>query len=699
MIIGEPKPHSPVLPDSIGPPDTRLAIIGDDPFQLRHTNPSEIVGLFMHMANLEGMRTQDISDNLVLGKRLNAELPYGLQFAKQRPPDEQRGDYAEEYALPEGLSLIPSKVMPVLNGLLSREIQLAQKVSIADEPFKPFKRPIKVGAGRYDESTIRDFKRAAEVALPKITNLDAFSQIGSYANQLSHESLWATATAVHVAYDVLEACSPEWANMKKHDEVLAYAKSLHDLIQYQTLAHSGNTMNFDESQEFMENMQQFSKVLTHGRAQLLQKNIAMNPTASRMFDAIPEITNNFSWMFDYKVRLNEVFKDFSEQYRQLQKPVSIFGQPLRAAKPADEAVGEAISQVAETVPPEPDVTMPTPEIAGDVGSLTETYLELVHDLAALHSQYSILPKKELKATYGELWKMLSGISATSRKLSVTGIPKEQAAQQIGILFVLNKQLESYSVTAETDAELESSILEQLTELYQRSSGSKHPLPPHERGFIAQNYSAITSNWEEYKYLLTQTGNGFTNHEIKLLDGWFNKAENTEPEPSEALIIDLGRASLSPFSGMLEQVAEQLTWEVLPSGDEAEIKQNISSAYSAEHVDKINWQRIQDLVQLRDTFDGNMYRSKTGSLGMRPPYFIVEMNLGGFTFAVAENALEGNATYLLREDLTAGTWQEVLELDKRTARSVGAERIIHRNESDHLTKILNALQDLFTLQRA
>jgi len=124
----------------------------------------------------------------------------------------------------------------------------------------------------------------------------------------------------------------------------------------------------------------------------------------------------------------------------------------------------------------------------------------------------------------------------------------------------------------------------------------------------------------------------------------------------------------------------------------------SGISDSEHL-QIDWIRLYNLVNLRDAYDGVIYRSKPGSLGNAPPYFVVVIERAGETYAVAETPAEGNATYLVAEKMAAGSWLEMLELTKRDARNSGDRRLIHSgsNGSAHLKKINNALTDLITVK--
>ncbi len=153
---------------------------------------------------------------------------------------------------------------------------------------------------------------------------------------------------------------------------------------------------------------------------------------------------------------------------------------------------------------------------------------------------------------------------------------------------------------------------------------------------------------------------------------------------------------------LDEIARQLDEVILPPrATKEDVKRVVEeSGLSGEATSGIDWDRLFTLVRLRELNGGVMYRSKTGDLGNAPPYFVVAIQAGGNTYAVAESPVEGNATYIVSEKLCPGTWLEVLALSKEEARAVGAQRVIHRGEKSgdyHLYKVQSKLFDLMTVE--
>jgi hypothetical protein len=184
--------------------------------------------------------------------------------------------------------------------------------------------------------------------------------------------------------------------------------------------------------------------------------------------------------------------------------------------------------------------------------------------------------------------------------------------------------------------------------------------------------------------------------IYLEDPQTNEAEAASgaeeaPQPfDEGMILELGNT---------HEVAEQLDWVILPPADQLtveRIKAELNG--SLQDYDKTDWKRIEDLITLAQTFQGTLYRSKPRTLAAQPPYFVAEIELHGTTYAIAENATHGNATYIVGEHLSDGPWRDVLAEAKRDARIFGARKVVHPTEEHvaegrQIDRILTVLQDM------
>jgi len=173
------------------------------------------------------------------------------------------------------------------------------------------------------------------------------------------------------------------------------------------------------------------------------------------------------------------------------------------------------------------------------------------------------------------------------------------------------------------------------------------------------------------------------------------------EKNEHTAIEQDYAAKNIFELPISEgdVAYQLDWEVFPAEVSInDIERIITKAYpSRAQTENIDWTRIKDLMQLASAYEGNLYRSKPNALGRGKniPYFVAEIEIEGRQYAVAENPAEGNASYVLRADLaySGAAWQEVFAESRLFARMLGAERVIHRDTSNHLDKIMTKIQEL------
>jgi len=183
-------------------------------------------------------------------------------------------------------------------------------------------------------------------------------------------------------------------------------------------------------------------------------------------------------------------------------------------------------------------------------------------------------------------------------------------------------------------------------------------------------------------------------------------EVEEPEPEEIILEEAPEEEPELELEVLEDpileirpeligIAEQLEWVVFPTGAKLiDIQQSMSSPDM--DLRRVNWDRISHLLELVNSTEGRIYRSREAKLGTNVPYLVAEINVYGRKFAVAECPEVGNATYIVDEASSAGSWQEMMRLSKAEARSLGARRIIHPQEARHLAKIIDTIQSLATV---
>jgi hypothetical protein len=138
--------------------------------------------------------------------------------------------------------------------------------------------------------------------------------------------------------------------------------------------------------------------------------------------------------------------------------------------------------------------------------------------------------------------------------------------------------------------------------------------------------------------------------------------------------------------------------VFPGGSSiADIQRTLGE--NSVDLTRVNWNRIKHLLYLADTYEGRIFRSREPKLGTSVPYLVAEFTVHGHGFAVAECPEIGNATYVVNENISAGTWEELMMLSKADARSLGARRIIHPKEEGHLNKIIRTVNSLLVVKAA
>lgn len=140
------------------------------------------------------------------------------------------------------------------------------------------------------------------------------------------------------------------------------------------------------------------------------------------------------------------------------------------------------------------------------------------------------------------------------------------------------------------------------------------------------------------------------------------------------------------------LAEQLDWVVFPEGvGLGVIKHMIEDKVNTSLV---NWDRLQHLVNLTDRFGGRIYISKDKNvLGTSVPYLVAEFEIHDRRFGVAECPEVGNATYIVCNETALGSWQELMKFSREDARVLGAKRVRHPNEDDHIERIVNKLNTM------
>jgi hypothetical protein len=152
---------------------------------------------------------------------------------------------------------------------------------------------------------------------------------------------------------------------------------------------------------------------------------------------------------------------------------------------------------------------------------------------------------------------------------------------------------------------------------------------------------------------------------------------------------------------LRTLVEQLDEIILPPGmTEHHLIQQLREL-GVERSERINWEKFKDLVILTKEFGGKIFRSKLRrsgeSDGYGEVYYVSVFELYGKRFAIAESPVIKNATYVIDETHSPGSWTEMLTLDKSQVRELGGKQIIHASASPygplHREKVIKYVFDV------
>lgn len=401
--------------------------------------------------------------------------------------------------------------------------------------------------------------------------------------------------------------------------------------------------------------------------------------------------------------------------------------PQTVTEPAQQELPQPEEAEKPATKPEKSEPEPKPDLLAEYSKQLHTLLNSVD-----YKQFELLKTKELKRRGLDEARavLVKGENDLDGNVIVGGRSKVEATryvssieflssfiEQAGGELVLAKQKleETAAASAEHEKRLDELVAQAGERLTARQQARlKSDIPEH--WGVKDIIAYIKNDWETASFVIKHywpEGKSLEQnlHALLFLDEQemsalvTEEAEVvTEPEPAddplelipdEEIIIDRVQDQ-----NALEAIAQQLSEIILPAhATEADVKRVVeTSGITEEQAAQIDWTRLYNLVKLRELSAGTMYRSNEGDLGNAPPYFVVAINFKGNIYAVAESPVEGNATYVISEKDCPGTWLEVLQLDKATARELGARRIIHRTgraTRDHLVKIQDVLIDMVT----
>jgi hypothetical protein len=345
--------------------------------------------------------------------------------------------------------------------------------------------------------------------------------------------------------------------------------------------------------------------------------------------------------------------------------------------------------------------------AEDKNIFTNLQME-ISEITAANERYAVdwsltsneIKKRGLTDLVGSL---VRGLKNTENKVVFSGVSKAESRQLISTAERLNELFVRFSDKSQVIEHLETEHAAQLA-LNNRlesaitrsgSLGAKYrtrlrELSP-ELFSTKDTISTLESSYPLIRDAIAQF-HPKSDQVLTNLDNMFEIAD------SNSVVEQLPLPdSVDPEHELLG-IAKQLDQIILPpDATLTDVKMEILKLDLPEtEIQEIDWNRLFDLVRLRNSYNGTLYRSKKGSFGGAPPYFVVEVKYQGRTFAIAESPVERNATYVIDEKEIGGSWLEVLTLKKREARILGAHKIIHRKGTKHLDKIENCLIDLMTV---
>jgi hypothetical protein len=341
----------------------------------------------------------------------------------------------------------------------------------------------------------------------------------------------------------------------------------------------------------------------------------------------------------------------------------------------------------------------------------------ISGVAAAHNLPWQITKHELKkrGLSDALAVLVRGYKNAAGEVIMAGIQKHEAHSLIGFIEGIRLILEnnntpgSFKSFAENATKKEAEIENQLSAIEAKLGALPADIQASLRSMLPTlikttgGIEKIRSNWSSYGPLVQNfwpNGRSVVNQIEALIINQTDESSEATPsrQPHTVELHEIPLIESVGPAGLLTSIAEQLDKVILPP--QASI-QDVETAVrqldiSEEEARLIDWQRLHNLVKVRDMYDGALYRSKKGSLGRAPPYFVVEIVYEDEAYAIAESPVEGNATYIVAEKLSPGNWLEILSLTKQEARGFGAIRIVHRSGQSnrtHIQKIEDTLIDL------
>lgn len=407
----------------------------------------------------------------------------------------------------------------------------------------------------------------------------------------------------------------------------------------------------------------------------------------------------------------------------LELPPSIVGpdipkasvvQPKRAKVVASAAEPKAIEskQEATALPAKPDVMT--------IADMTSTATEMEGRIRQALGAWRMAGKERAKQGFEGLFQsLLRGFRGADGSLLIAAPSfRGDAEEMVGVLARLRQlaNRDSGQNTLERNlasaAELQGE-LSALRDLAQEAGVlSRITFPRVVR--LADHLNSIWANMAGYRQLMIDTWpNGEGRLAADAIEGLLTQhfaPEVESPFIDHELQTDVSKIQealgAAALPSELRSVAEQLDEIILPPKPTQRDLQEALDSLDAQdaHEEKavrIEWQRLKDLVEISEQFDGTVYRTKKGTLGNAPPYYVAVFEFEGVTYAVAESPVTKSATFVVSERISQAPWLDILRFPRGEVESLGARRIIHTTAAphgpDHVKKIINAVFDFATVR--
>lgn len=400
-------------------------------------------------------------------------------------------------------------------------------------------------------------------------------------------------------------------------------------------------------------------------------------------------------MSDRELYLMREFKHVRDQSK-------VDGSPNDVQTDIAEIDGDSVSDQVEKIAQRPVEVLEAPrELSED--ARVELHL-LLGEVDAFNSEWLAIGKK---------WRERGFSSLNEAMVRQHGLyDKIDSVAVIGILAKLHtlegSQVNQAAIDALEKALAAREYLSQSFSEYMAENGMYDEVKQDSKGVhlldLAGKIDTIKQNWTKISSSVLRTWPSEKGQEVvdKLEGMFFGLADDEAAEPLAPEVLvetdSLDTGEVYDFSDIVEQLDEV----ILPEGSTLEsLNQQLEKLDIDNSVKKVEWQKLEDLIMINSEFNGKIYRSKIKSHGQSDEYatvyYVSVIEVYGRRFAIAETPESRNATYIVDEFKSPGTWIEMLQLDKRQLREVGGKQMIHTSIAPygkgHQEKVIDHILEL------